>query len=261
MRCSQHDGGMAAIGDQLDEHHACWNAILAIVRSSEERVRSKRRCVVALAGSVAVGKSTFAAALSAEFNGATVVGTDAFLFPNHILALDGLEYDKGLPRTYNWDALRDFVIRCGAGEVAIEVPEYSHVAFNIVGSRVIEPSQVVIVEGINALQDPIHDVFDLRIYLDAPHEIIANWYVERFLQFIVAAETDRSSFYSRFVSLDGRERVAMARSVWDSINLPNLQAHIFPSKKHADVVVTLDTHHRLAKVNQQHWPSDEESQI
>jgi type I pantothenate kinase len=226
-----------------------------------DQVAPDRRCVVAIAGSVAVGKSTFARhlaeALSSEASewvvgpheaGVNTIASDSFLYPNHTLAPLGLEYVKGLPETYDWSSFRNFVAKCRSGAESVRVPVYSHSAFDIVGTKSISPDRIVVVEGINSLQDPVHDAFDLRMYLDAPHEVIARWYVDRFLGFIIAAESDPSSFYTRFVALNPGERRETAQSVWDSINLPNLVRHIEPSKTNADLCIVLDSDHRIVNV-------------
>jgi type I pantothenate kinase len=211
------------------------------------------REVVALSGSVAVGKSTLseslAQALRAEGLETTVVSTDGFLLPNRVLTPLDLAYVKGLPHTYDWQALRNFLGKATNGQDWLTIPVYSHTTFDADGIGKVAPGQIVIVEGVNALHALLDDCRDLSIYVDAETEVIAGWYIERFIKLIQAAETDPSSFYARFVLYNEPERIEIARSVWDSINLPNLERHIEPTKVSADIVVTLGPDHSIIDIS------------
>ncbi len=211
------------------------------------------RCVVALSGSVAVGKSTLseslACALRSQGFETSVVSTDGFLLPNRILDPLGLTYVKGLPHTYDWHAIRRFVEKVGDARISLNVPVYSHTSFDADGIGTIPPGQVVILEGVNALHALLDDCRDLSIYVDADTEVIAGWYIQRFVKLIEAAERDHASFYARFVMFNEAERIEIARSVWDSINLPNLEQHIAPTKRSADIVVTLGPDHSIVAVS------------
>lgn len=209
--------------------------------------------VVGLGGSVAVGKSTLAEAtrvLAGEQHGwhVTIVGTDGFLFPNAELAARGLLETKGAPNTYDEDALRIVVaaVRDGATEIAI--PRYSHRSFDVEVGVPVVIGDVVIIEGVNALQPSLVGAYDLAVYLDADEAVIVRWFVDRFLGLVRAAETDGDSFYRRFVPLDAPGRVAMAEFVWTSINAPNLHQFVAPTKAHADLVVLVDETHGAVAV-------------
>ena len=211
------------------------------------------RGVVALSGSVAVGKSTLseslARALRAQGLQTTVVSTDGFLLPNRVLAPLGLTYIKGLPHTYDWHALRRFLAAASDARVPLTIPVYSHTSFDSDGISKVPPGHIVIVEGVNALHALLDDCRNLAVYLDADTEVIASWYIHRFIGLIQAAETDTTSFYARFVMFNEAERIEIARSVWDSINLPNLEQHIAPTKRSADIVVTLGPDHSIVRVS------------
>jgi type I pantothenate kinase len=214
--------------------------------------RHDGRPLVAIAGSVAVGKSTVAAALAerlrAEGVTLTVVGTDGFLHPNRVLEPMGLVYDKGFPATYDWEALRGFLVAARLAESMVTVPQYSHRIFDIEGTIDLALGDAVLMEGINTLQEPVAELFDLRIFLEADPTAIRTWYVDRFLGLIEQAESDPSSFYARFVSQSSAERTATAGEVWDTINLANFNAHIAPSIAAADVVVRFDADHRITAI-------------
>jgi len=66
--------------------------------------------IVGITGSVAAGKTTFAASLAEALRGfadhprAEVISTDGFLLPNCVLEPRGLLARKGFPETYDTDA-------------------------------------------------------------------------------------------------------------------------------------------------------------
>ncbi len=209
--------------------------------------------VLGVGGSVAVGKSTLAedvGALGSARNGwhVTTIGTDGFLFPNRVLAERGLLDRKGEPNTYDEAALLRVIARVREGETALEVPRYSHRTFDVEPGEPVRIGDVVIIEGVNALQPDLVVAYDLSVYLDADEEVIVGWFVERFLTLVAAAEADPESFYRRFVDLDAAGRASMAHAVWSSINGPNLHRFVAPTKDSADVVVTLDADHEVIGV-------------
>ena len=209
--------------------------------------------VLGVGGSVAVGKSTLAkdvSALAAARNGwsVTTIGTDGFLFPNRALAERGVLDRKGEPDTYDEAALLRVISRVREGAHVVEVPRYSHRTFDVEPGEPVVIGDVVIIEGVNALQPGLVVAYDLSVYLDADEEVIIGWFVERFLTMVIAAESDSESFYRRFVDLDASGRVSMAHAVWSAINGPNLHRFVAPTKDAADVVVTLDAGHGVVGV-------------
>ena len=220
-----------------------------VIRRLQPTLSIGLRGVVALAGSVAVGKSTLSESLAQALRPkgfqTSVVSTDGFLLPNRVLEPLGLAYIKGLPHTYDWLALRRFMAAANDAKVSLSVPVYSHTSFDADGTGTVPPGDIVIVEGVNALHGLLNGCADLSIYVDADTEVIAGWYIQRFVGLIEAAEDDHSSFYARFVFFNEAERIDIARSVWDSINLPNLVQHIAPTKSAADSVVTLGPDHSI----------------
>jgi type I pantothenate kinase len=233
----------------------------AVVESVEQRCASVRlhygrRLIVGLAGSVSVGKTTFANALANELGtgfgrAVTVVGTDGFLLPNAVLEPQGRMYFKGFPDTYDAHALQTFLTTAGSSATNALVPVYSHEVFDTVGSQVVDLPEIVVIEGVNVLGNAYNDLLDLSIYLDATEDVVIDWFVQRFVGLIREAESDASSFYVRFVALDPHERLATAREVWDSINGPNLHNHIHPTAANADLIVHLGADHKVHSVKVQ----------
>ena len=209
--------------------------------------------VIAVAGAVAAGKSTLSsnlAALLVDRGTVTVVSTDGFLLSNLTLGQRGLLERKGFPESYNVAALQRFVTAVRENQPTISVPKYSHSLFDVVEGATITAPDVVIIEGVNALQPDVAALADVCIYLDAPDDAIIGWFTTRFVELTDEARRSHQGFYVRFASLGHQEVQAMARNVWDSINGPNLQEHIRPTMAHATIVVTKRLDHSIESIRQ-----------
>jgi type I pantothenate kinase len=208
--------------------------------------------VVAVTGSVAVGKSAAAGALAAAFATDTtrapvsVVCTDGFLFPNRELVARGIMERKGFPESFDHDALTRFLQRVRSGAAEAHAPVYSHVTYDIVDGAIqeVERPSVLILEG---LPFPSEHV-DLTVYLDADTDDIEEWYVQRFCRLVAAADTDDSSFFRFFAGTTPEQAAATARQVWTTINLVNLEQHILPTRDDSDVILVKDRDHTIRRV-------------
>ncbi len=213
-------------------------------------VESGTTAVVAVAGPVAVGKSTVANDLAgrwrADGRSVAVVSTDGFLHPNRVLQQRGLVAEKGIPATYDLDRLEAFVAEARAGASPLSVPVYSHERYDVVDEPVeLERADVLVIEGVVALQ---RDLGDLRVYVDAARDDVERWYVERFQGLVAAAVDDPASFYRLWVDLGPEEVAEVARMVWTTVNLPNVVEHIEPTRARADVVVRKGPDHGIREV-------------
>src|SRR6202043_1611377 len=118
-----------------------------------------RPFVIAVTGSVAVGKSTFARVLRALLAqaGRTVelVATDGFLWPTAILEKRNLMRRKGFPESYDLERMLVFLRELKEGKSELGVPVYSHELYDIVPGQfqTINQPQVLILEGLNVLQE------------------------------------------------------------------------------------------------------------
>ena len=92
------------------------------------------------------------------------------------------------------------------------------------------------------------DWFDFSIYVDADEADIEQWYVERFFALRETAFNDETSFFRHFAALDDDELAATARSIWASINRPNLRENILPSRMRADLVLDKGPDHGVRQV-------------
>jgi type I pantothenate kinase len=223
--------------------------------------------VIGVAGSVAVGKSTFARILRAllarwpAHPRVDLVTTDGFLLPNQTLEARGLMARKGFPESYDVRRLVQFMVDVKAGEAAVHAPVYSHQAYDIVPGefQVVDRPDIVIVEGLNVLQTGdgqpgrparlfVSDFFDFSIYIDAAEADIEHWYIARFLTLRETVFRDPRSFFHRYAAFDDEEAIATARDIWRSINGVNLRENIQPTRERARLVLEKGADHAVQRL-------------
>ena len=203
------------------------DAVLAhLVAAPDARLK-----LVALTGSVAVGKSTLARALApllAVRVGAEVpvLSTDGFLHADAALTRAGLLGRKGFPETFDRARLMTCLSAVADGE-RVEVPVYDHGARGVVGAHAIGPTRWLIVEGVFAVQ-PCRalDVPCCAIFVTGDLDDIEARYVAR-------ARALREGRGRRASA----EAERAARATFRSINLVNLTEHIAPLRDTCDLVV------------------------
>jgi type I pantothenate kinase len=274
---------LRGLGDRLDlaELDAVYRPIsrlLGIQVAAAQDLRRRRSefldqpllrtpYVIAVAGSVAVGKSTTARLLRELMSRwpdtprVQLVTTDGFLHPNAVLESRGIMHRKGFPESYDRKALLRFVAEVKAGTERVEAPVYSHLVYDIVPDQkvVVERPDVLIIEGLNVLQAPrpredgrlgvaVSDFLDFSVYVDARIEDVKRWYMDRFLQLRETAFSDPHSYFRKYAELSDAEARSTADGIWDSINGPNLTENVLPTRGRADLVLRKDSGHRVRSV-------------
>lgn len=219
--------------------------------------------IIGIAGSVAVGKSTVSRLLKElleRWDGTpkvALVTTDGFLYPNEELEKRGLMTRKGFPESYDRLALIKLVSDIKSGKKHIEAPVYSHLVYDIVPDQMItiDEPDVVIIEGLNVLQPPslgqevaLSDFFDFKIFVDAKTEDITEWFLNRFHKLRESAFTNPQSYFHRYATMPLEEALATAQKIWDTINLPNLEANIEPTRSRATLVLRKGASHAVESV-------------
>jgi type I pantothenate kinase len=213
-----------------------------------ERAEGRTPFVVAVTGSVAVGKSAAAAALAAELHPqrVAVVCTDGFLLPNRVLDARGLAARKGFPESFDHDALARFLLEVRAGVAEAHAPVYSHAIYDIVEgeAQVVRRPDVLVLEGLPFPDDHV----DFTVYLDADEADIERWFVARFGGLCAEARTDDASFFRPFASYSEQQATQFAHGVWAAINHVNLEEHILPVRDTSDVILEKDADHGVRRV-------------
>jgi type I pantothenate kinase len=227
--------------------------------------RAKRTpFIIAVAGSVAVGKSTVSRLLMElmkRWNGipnVELITTDGFLYPNAELEKRGLMNRKGFPESYDRKRLLQFVADVKSGKEEVSAPVYSHLSYDILEgeNKVINSPDVLIVEGLNVLQPPaigqevaLSDYFDFSIYIDAEPADIEQWYLERFKALWETAFTNPASYFHPLTKeLSEEQALQRAIGFWSDINLVNLKENIEPTRSRAKLVMQKGKQHRVEKV-------------
>jgi type I pantothenate kinase len=219
--------------------------------------------IIGVAGSVAVGKSTVSRLLKellSRWEGTPsveMITTDGFLYPNAELERRGLMERKGFPESYDRLALLKFVADIKSGVPEVSAPVYSHLVYDIVegATNTVRNPDVLIVEGLNVLQSPgqgqdvaLSDFFDFKIYVDADTQNIAQWFIERFEKLRETAFTNPASYFHRYAEMPYNKALDRANEIWATINLPNLQENILPTRSRATLVLHKGTKHAVERV-------------
>lgn len=223
--------------------------------------------VIGIAGSVAVGKSTFARTLRdllarrPEHPRVALITTDGFLYPNAELERLGLMGRKGFPESYDQRAFLRFLSAVKAGNAEVTAPVYSHLVYDIVQgeSVVVQRPDILLVEGLNLLQPAraqadgraslaVSDFLDFSIYLDARRSDLQAWYTDRFLALRNTAFSDPQSYFHRFAALDDDAARGLAQEIWTSINERNLMDNILPTRGRARLVLRKGSDHRVERI-------------
>jgi len=222
--------------------------------------------IIGVAGSVAVGKSTFARILQAllarwpDHPKVDLITTDGFLYPNKVLEDRGMMNRKGFPESYDTRRLLQFLRELKSGTETVSAPVYSHVVYDIIDGETIDVSQpdIVILEGLNVLQvgrptegatEFVSDYFDFSIYIDADEAHIEQWYVQRFMKLRETVFQDPDSFFRHFAALSAEEAVKTAEFIWKDINGKNLRENIAPTKWRAALLLRKGSDHRVQEVS------------
>jgi len=217
---------------------------------------------IAIAGSVAVGKSTTARVLRTLVSRwparphTELVTTDNFLYPNAVLAERGLTDRKGFPESYDRRALLRFVQQVRAGVPEVTAPVYSHLAYDILpGQRQsVRRPDVLILEGLNVLQPApagalaVADFIDFSIYVDARADDIKQWFLARLRALRDTAFTDPRSPFRQLADVSLAEVDAFGAEVWKTINEVNLVENIQPTRARATLVLHKDAGHAVTRV-------------
>lgn len=157
----------------------------ALDRIATARARHDGRLMVAIAGPPGAGKSTFAAALAAEIEGAAVVPMDGFHLDNSVLEKRGLLPRKGAPETFDAAGFAALLTRLQR-EAQVAIPLFDRKQDKVqLDAMMIGPKdRVLLVEGnYLLLNDPawsvLHPFWQVTIALDVPYATLEQRLIQR----------------------------------------------------------------------------------
>ncbi|OAF10461.1 type I pantothenate kinase [Bradyrhizobium centrolobii] len=246
----------------LNLHFSAARNLMRVKAEFLGRPARRSPYIIALAGSVAVGKSTFARVLCAllarwaDHPRVELVTSDGFLHSNRVLEERGLMRRKGFPESYDLPRMLRFLSASKSAELDLELPVYSHLIGDIVPSerQVVRQPDILVFEGLNVLHarstEPVvvSDFFDFSIYLDADEADIQSWYVERFLRLQRTAFRDPASYFHHYRDLPPGDAREVADRLWREHHRANLRENIQPTRTRADVVLRKRSDHSIGEV-------------
>lgn len=260
------DKSYLSMVDLLSINIRNYNRINRKIKDTETSEQKKYPFIIGVAGSVASGKSTFSRILelllkkSLKGFNIKLLTTDGFLYPNSVLKENNLMEKKGFPESYDIDSFYKFLSSVKAGVSKTYAPIYSHNLYDIIPDEkleIIDPD-VVIIEGINVLQSAkskdkktileVQDFLNFSIYLDADERNLRQWYIDRFLSLRLAALNNKEDFFNRFSSIDIDQAKEIANSIWEKINLINLNENILPTKYKANLILKKNINHKTNEI-------------
>ena len=260
------DKSYLSMVDLLSINIRNYNRINRKIKDTETSEQKKYPFIIGVAGSVASGKSTFSRILelllkkSLKGFNVKLLTTDGFLYPNSVLEENNLMEKKGFPESYDIDSFYKFLSSVKAGVSKTYAPIYSHNLYDIIPDEkleIIDPD-VVIIEGINVLQSAkskdkktileVQDFLNFSIYLDADERYLRQWYIDRFLSLRLAALNNKEDFFNRFSSIDIDQAKEIANSIWEKINLINLNENILPTKYKANLILKKNINHKTNEI-------------
>ncbi|MEG0948303.1 MAG: uridine kinase [Bacteroidales bacterium] len=187
--------------------------------------------IIGIAGGTGSGKTTVVRKIiqSLPANEVAVLPQDSYYRDSSHLPLEErlqLNFDE--PAAFEWELLADHLNALKEGK-SIQQPIYSYLTCTRSDETIlVEPRDVVIVEGILALTDEkLRDMMDIKVFVDA----------------------DGDDRLIRVISRDCVERgrtVEMVIDRYEKVLKPMHNQHIEPTKRYADLIVPQGGNNQVA---------------
>lgn len=219
--------------------------------------QKQRPLLIAISGGVASGKTTLAEQLVhlLQANGlsAQACSTDNFLQTNASLAKQKLAKIKGWPQTYDIKDFIKFISSFKSGlKQEYSIPYYCQNYYDLLPNNYlhIAPSDVLIVEGVIALQPQIAEIIDVGLYLEVAPIHAKTWFMQRCFANIKNAVGKKDNFYHKWSAWEQEKVQPILEECWQEINLRNLHENIMPTREFADYIITKDAQHNIVAITE-----------
>ena len=154
--------------------------------------KPRRKILISITGESASGKSTICAEIqkSIERNNLpiSIVNTDNYFndISNLIKkygsfdALRDIGYDVDSPHNFQLDLLREDIEKLANGQ-DVKIPQYlvNGTGISIANAIEIKSKKIIIVEGMAATYKEVHDMFDIKIYIDLNNKTRKKRFLDR----------------------------------------------------------------------------------
>ena len=94
----------------------------------------------------------------------------------------------------------------------------------------------------------VSDFLDFSVYVDADEPDVRRWFLQRLQDLRFRSAGDDTSFFAGFAGLSDDDFAAMGDAVWESVNRPNLEHHIAPTRHRADLTIDKAADHSVRRV-------------
>ncbi|XP_031380913.1 uridine kinase-like protein 5 [Punica granatum] len=208
----------AAVASSIRDRHSSIQQDDA----SDARAPFKQPFVIGVAGGTASGKTTVCNMIIAQLHDQRVVlvNQDSFY---HSLSDEVVkkvhEYNFDHPDAFDTEMLLSCMEKLKLGQ-EVSIPDYDFKSHKVTGTaRKVNPSDVIILEGILVLHDPrVRDLMNMKIFVD----------------------TDSDVRLARRIQRDTVERGRDIQNVleqYERFVKPSFEEFILPSKKYADIII------------------------
>lgn len=216
-----------------------------ILTSIIHNSNASKPIIIGICGNISVGKSTFAKNtvknLKCSFPEKKIktICTDNFLHDNLYLKQHALFEQKGFPVSYDQDKIGQFK-KAVLNQQSIALTAYDHQISDINPDKIVKVNQpdIVVLEGLIVLQEPLKGLLTKSIFLDANPQVVQEWYLKRCfdLKLDQKMKLPREDFYS------------YALQTWESVDVRNYLINVAPVRSQADLVLQLDRDHEVEQI-------------
>lgn len=180
-----------------------------MINEIKNLISQKSNPVIAIDGCCASGKTTLAKKIAEEI-GAQVIHTDDFFLPFEMRSTERLSTAGG---NIHYERFFDEVINGIKSGKPFEYRIFSCKTGNYNGSKTVDPSKPIIVEGAYSLRPEFADIYDYKIFMTVDEKIQLD----------------------RIFSRNGKDALEIFKSKW--IPLENRYFEFFNIEKQCDIVI------------------------